>query len=88
MNEPKDERPPEDAGRVDADVRLPVGTRIRFVKSIYGGPTSDNPAIQYAAKDDGGVVTGHGTAEGHWVKWDRWPHAFGAEYGTEFVAAG
>lgn len=66
---------------------LPVGTRIRFVKSLYGSATGDSPACVYAEKGDGGVVTGHGTPEGHWVKWDKWPHAFGSEYGTEFVEA-
>ena len=67
------------------DKLLPKGTRIKFVKSLYGEATSDSPACVYAEKGDGGVVTGHGTPEGHWVKWDKWPHAFGATYGTEFV---
>ena len=65
---------------------LPVGTRIRFVKSMYENATGDHPAFVYAEKGDGGIVTGHGTREGHWVKWDKWPHAFGAEYGIEFIA--
>ena len=64
---------------------LPVGTRIQFVKSIYGAATGDSPACIYAKKGDGGVVTGHGTPEGYWVKWDKWPHAFGAEYGLDFI---
>jgi len=66
---------------------LPTGTRIKFVKSLYGPATEDRPACTYAEKGDGGVVTGHGTPEGHWVKRDNWPHAFGAEYGNEFVEA-
>ena len=64
---------------------LPVGTRIRFVKSLYGDATEDSPACVYAKMGDGGVVTGHGTPEGHWVEWDEWPHAFGAEHGVEFI---
>jgi hypothetical protein len=65
---------------------LLVGTRIRFVKSLYRDATGDGPACVYAERGDGGVVTGHGTPEGHWVKWDKWPHAFGAEYGIDFIA--
>jgi hypothetical protein len=69
----------------DSKRLLPVGTRIRFIKSLYGAATGDSPACVYAKKGDGGVVTGHGTPEGHWVKWDKWPHAFGAEYAVEFI---
>jgi hypothetical protein len=65
--------------------QLPVGTRIRFVKSLYGAASGDWPACIYARKGDGGIVTGHNEFEGHWVKWDKWPHAFGAKYGLEFV---
>ena len=64
---------------------IPVGTRIKFVKSLYGNATGDTPSCVYAEKGDGGVVTGHGTPEGHWVKRDHWLHVFGAEYETEFV---
>ena len=69
------------------DKLLPVGTRIRFVKTLTSGPDEDGPGNLYARRGEGGVVTGHGTPEGHWVKWDGWPHAFGAEHGEEFVAA-
>ena len=57
---------------------LPVGTRIRFTRTLTGEATGDHPAFLYAEKGDGGEITGHGTPEGYWVKWDRWPHAFGA----------
>jgi hypothetical protein len=67
---------------------LPVGTRIKFVKSLYGYASGDSPPCIYAKKGDGGVVTGHDCPEGHWVKWDHWPHAFGAKYGTEFTEEG
>jgi hypothetical protein len=68
-----------------SDMLLPIGTRIRFIKSLYGAVTGDSPACVYAEKGDGGVVTGHGTPEGYWVKWDKWPHAFGAEYAVDFI---
>lgn len=61
-----------------------TGTRIRFLKTLTSGPDEFSPGNLYARKGDGGVVAGHGTPEGHWVKWDGWPHAFGAELGTEF----
>jgi hypothetical protein len=69
-----------------AKTLLAVGTRIRFIKTLYGAPTGETPAFVYAEKGDGGVITGHGTPEGYWVKWDKWPHAFGASHGTEFIA--
>ncbi len=47
---------------------LPVGTRITFVKSLYGSASEDSPPCIYAEKGDGGVVTGHDCYEGHWVK--------------------
>lgn len=66
---------------------LPVGRRIVFVKDLIGGADEHSPACEYARKGDGGVVTGHGCAEGHWVKWDRWPAPFGAVLGEEFIDA-
>ncbi len=65
---------------------LPVGTRIKFVKSLYGGATGDAPACVYAEKGEGGIVTGHGCCEGHWVKWDGWRAPFGAKLGEEFIS--
>lgn len=67
---------------------LPVGTRITFIRSIYGEADEYQPACVYALRGDGGVITGHGTPEGYWVKWDHWPHAFGAEHGVDFIAEG
>lgn len=64
---------------------LPIGTRIKFVKNLYGGATGDHPAYVYAEKGDGGVVTGHGCSEGHWVKWDGWEHPFGSKLEEEFI---
>ena len=75
------------AASVHPVVMLPVGTRIVFIKSIYGDADDFQPAHIYAEKGSGGVITGHGTPEGYWVKWDSWPHAFGAEHGVDFIAA-
>ncbi len=64
--------------------RLPVGARIRFLKTLTSGPDDYSPGNLYARKGDGGEVTGHGCKEGHWVKWDDWDAPFGAELGIEF----
>lgn len=66
---------------------LPVGTRIRFLKTLESGPDEFSPGNLYAEKGDMGVVTGHGCSEGHWVKWDKHEHPFGAVYGSEFEKA-
>lgn len=68
-------------------VILPIGTRIRFIKELSSGPDEDSPGNLYAEKDDLGEVTGHFSAEGHWVKRDKWKTPFGAVYGTEFLEA-
>ena len=68
-----------------ANKLLPVGTRIRFVRTLSSGPDEHGPGNLYARKGDVGVVTGHGAPEGHWVTRDGDPHAFGAEHGKEFV---
>jgi hypothetical protein len=65
--------------------KLPIGTRIVFLKDLTEGPSDEHPGRHYASKGDGGVVTGHDCREGHWVKWDKWPAPFGAELGTEFT---
>lgn len=57
--------------------QYPFGARIRFKKDIECGPTSEHPAYTYARGGDLGYITGHGTREGYWVKWDRWPDSFG-----------
>ena len=56
---------------------VPVGTRIRFTRDLECGPTGDHPAFIYARKGDLGRITGHGTREGYWATWDRWPTPFG-----------
>lgn len=57
---------------------LPVGTRIRFTKTLSDGPCEDHPGQLYARAGDVGEITDHGCPEGYWVKRDVWPHAFGA----------
>lgn len=65
--------------------KLPVGTRIKFVKTLISGPDECGPGNLYARAGDFGVVTGHDCPEGHWVKWDKWEAPFGAKLGSEFV---
>jgi hypothetical protein len=66
--------------------QLPIGTRIRFIKTLEEGPNEDHPGRLYARKNDEGIVTGHDCIEGHMVKWDYWPQAdFGAIIDKEFV---
>lgn len=57
---------------------LPVGTRIRFTQTLVSGPDEDGPGNLYAREGDLGEITGHGTREGYWVKWDHWKNPFGA----------
>lgn len=64
---------------------LPIGTRVRFIKTSGEGSNEFSPGCIYFREGDEGVVTGHGCKEGHWVKWDKWPVSFGAELGIDFV---
>ena len=57
---------------------LPVGTRIRFLHDLTEDACGDHPCLLYARRGGLGTITGHGTSEGYWVKWDDWPNAFGA----------
>ena len=66
-------------------VRLPIGTRIKFLKELSSGPDEYSPGNLYAEKDSTGVVFRHGGWEGHMVKWDDWDAEFGAIYGEEFI---
>lgn len=66
---------------------LPKGTRIVFLKNLTSEANGDSPGFIYAKKDQFGVVTAHGCPEGHWVRWDGWDAAFGAELGKDFIKA-
>lgn len=57
---------------------LPIGTRIRFIKTLDAPANEDHPAIVYARKGETGEITGHETKEGYWVKTDSWSASFGA----------
>lgn len=65
--------------------KLPIGTRIEFLRTLESGPDEDSPGNHYATKGDGGEVTGHNCWEGHWVKWDHWKNSFGAKLGIDFI---
>lgn len=67
------------------DILLPVGTRIKFTKTLTSGPDEFSPGNLYAEKGDLGVVVGHDCWEGHRVKWDKWDAPFGAVHGDEFT---
>ena len=64
--------------------KLPIGTRIRFVKDLYEPANEDHPPLMFAVKDQTGVVQGYCGHEGHFVE-TRSGIKFGASYGTEFV---
>lgn len=57
---------------------LPIGTRIRFLRTLDAPANDETPAQIYAYQYELGTVTGHGSREGYWVKTDRWPTPFGA----------
>lgn len=65
---------------------LAIGTRIIFTKTLTKPACEDSPACIYARKGDGGEIVSHGCREGYWVKWDAWPHKFGAS-ADEFTVA-
>lgn len=67
------------------EVKLPIGTRIKFVKDLTSGPDEYSPGNLYARKDELGVVVDHDCCEGHRVKWDKWEAPFGAVHGEEFL---
>jgi len=58
-------------------VAHPAGTRIRFTKTLEEGPDDHSPSKLFAVKGELGTIVGHGTKEGYWVTWDRWPNKFG-----------
>ena len=67
-------------------IKIPIGTKITFLRTLEDGPDEDGPGNHYATEGDAGEVTGHDCPEGHWVKWEYWPHAFGAKLGIDFQA--
>lgn len=65
--------------------KLPIGTRIQFVKQLDADATGDHPAIIYARKDEHGSIVSYEAKEGYLVKTDNWPASFGAIHKEEFV---
>lgn len=59
------------------DVTIPIGTRIRFTRTLTEGPNEDHPAILFAQAGELGSITGHGCTEGYWAKTDDWTAPFG-----------
>jgi len=60
-------------------MKLPIGTKIRFTKTLEDGANEDHPDLLYAEKGELGEIVGHNAKEGYMVKADRWPKAsFGA----------
>lgn len=68
--------------------RLPIGTRIRFLRDLIEDADGDHPALLYAKRGELGTITGHGTPEGYWAKLGSWPNAFGASRDEFEVAQG
>lgn len=58
--------------------KLPIGTRIRFLKQLTAPANEDHPDLIFANKGEIGEITSHGSPVGYYgVKRDGWP-AFGA----------
>jgi hypothetical protein len=64
--------------------KLPIGTRIRFIKRLDAAANEEHPDIVYAKCGETGEITGHNDFEGYMVKTDHWPAHFGAALGAEF----
>lgn len=71
--------------RLDEKRTVPIGTRIKFVKTLTCGATEDHPPFLYAWEGDEGVVVSHDCYEGHMVKWDHWNEPFGSVIDEEFI---
>jgi len=50
--------------------RHPVGTRIRFLKTMWVPGPDNDPDIIFAEKAELGRITGHNLTEGYWVTAD------------------
>lgn len=77
----------EEESRDTPGQTLPIGTRVRFLKTLDEGPCDEHPGRLYArAGEFGTVVQGDfPCAEGHWVLWDGWKKSpFGAKLGEDF----
>ena len=66
------------------DDKLPVGTKIRFLRDIIEGETVFRPAQIYAKEGELGEVVRQNELYGHSVKTYDSPKVFVASIGTEF----
>jgi hypothetical protein len=64
------------------DKVLPAGTCIRFTQALTAPANEDRPCIQFAAKDELGVIIGNGAKESYWVKTEACPSIFVASATT------
>lgn len=58
--------------------KLPIGTKVRFLRTLTCAATEDHPAFLFALAGEKGEITGHDCEEGYWVKTAVNP-PFGAE---------
>ena len=65
--------------------KVPVGTRIKFVKTLTEQASGDHPKLIYAEAGDLGYVVGYNDFEGYMVSWDKWPQPFGSLISKEWV---
>ena len=65
--------------------KLPIGTKITFVKNLTEPATGDHPASLFAKKGEHGEITGYNDFEGYNVKVNGWPYSFGAVLKEEFI---
>ncbi len=56
---------------------IPVGTRIKFTKTMRRAACEDAPEQVFAYVGEHGAIVGHGTKEGYWAVTDAWPNEFG-----------
>ena len=60
--------------------QIKVGSRIKFLRDLWQGPTEEMPACEFANKGEEGEIVRIGTCwEGYMVKRDSWPAPFGCE---------
>ena len=64
--------------------RLPVGTKVKFIKDLIEPANEEHPSLLFAVKYQAAIVNGYCCHEGHMVQVEGRP-PFGASYGTEFI---
>jgi hypothetical protein len=64
--------------------KIPIGTKIKFLKDLTERANEDHPDIIFAEKDDTGEIISYDAWEGYLVKWDKWDAPFGAQLNIDF----